>query len=80
MKLFYLFLCLNLIPFNNGARILAIFQMPTKSHYILGTTLAKGLADRGHEVTLMTPYKPKDTHPKITDVFLEGVHEIMEGK
>lgn len=80
MKSICLVLCLNIIPFNDGAKILAIFNAQPKSHFILGTALAKGLADKGHDVTLMSPFNTTQPNPKIKHVYLEGVIDVMEGK
>jgi len=38
------------------AKILTIAPVPTYSHYSLGFRLANVLANKGHEVTLITPY------------------------
>lgn len=37
-----------------GARILAVFPMPARSHHIAFCAVTKALADKGHEVTIIT--------------------------
>lgn len=61
MKLLVVFLCaLNSLQcFSNGARILAIHPFQAKSHYAPFEPLLKRLAERGHEVTVISHYAPK---------------------
>lgn len=39
----------------NGYNILGIFLLPAKSHYFMGSALMQGLADAGHNVTMVSP-------------------------
>ncbi|KAF2881573.1 hypothetical protein ILUMI_24608, partial [Ignelater luminosus] len=69
MKLKLLFLLLVLVIVKtNGAKILAIFNFPSKSHHILGSTLLKALADRGHQVTMISPYPLKSPFKNYEDI------------
>lgn len=52
----------SLIYFSNCAKILGVFPYPSKSHSILGQALFVELANRGHEVTFISPY-PFKTSP-----------------
>ncbi|KAK4876034.1 hypothetical protein RN001_012456 [Aquatica leii] len=57
-----------------SARILSIFPENSVSHQIIGTSLLFALAERGHEITLITPVVPK-TKPKnvtIVEINLPG--------
>lgn len=38
-----------------AARILVVISMPAPSHLIVFTGMTKALAERGHEITLVTP-------------------------
>lgn len=63
-------------------KILGIFPLPGRSHYILGSSLMRGLADKGHDVTVISPFSEK-TPPKngtYTDVTLFGLDKYMESK
>ncbi|CAG9767342.1 unnamed protein product [Ceutorhynchus assimilis] len=62
----------------NCARILGVFPLPWGSHYILGTKLLRGLAEAGHDITMITPYRYKETptNGSWTDILLDGA----EGK
>ncbi|CAH0556951.1 unnamed protein product [Brassicogethes aeneus] len=54
-------LCLLLqIALGQSAKVLLVFPVPSSSHHILGTSLAKGLANAGHDVTLVSPYVDKN--------------------
>ncbi|XP_056641411.1 UDP-glycosyltransferase UGT5-like isoform X1 [Diorhabda sublineata] len=45
----------------HSAKILGVFMVAAKSHYSLGNSLLRGLADGGHNVTMISPYE--DTLP-----------------
>lgn len=40
-----------------SSKILCIFPSPSRSHVLVGQALLKGLAQRGHEVTMVSPFK-----------------------
>lgn len=46
-----------LLPIVFEYRILGVFPVPSKSHYYVGEALMQGLAERGHEVTLISPFQ-----------------------
>lgn len=43
-----------LFQLSQCAKILGVFPIADKSHYILGSSLMKGLAEKGHDVTVIT--------------------------
>ncbi|RZC42904.1 UDPGT and/or Glyco tran 28 C domain containing protein, partial [Asbolus verrucosus] len=47
-----------------GAKILGIFPVAGKSHYHLANSLMRGLAEKGHDVTMISPFKEKNPPPK----------------
>lgn len=55
---FVLFYVLWYFPVE-GAKILAIFPSPGYSQYFVGEPLLIQLAERGHQITLISFYKPK---------------------
>jgi hypothetical protein len=62
---------------THSARILGIFPMGAPSHYILGNSLLKGLAEKGHDVTMVSPFTEKNP-PKngsYRDIVLSGFLE-----
>lgn len=50
------------------SKILAIFPFPAKSHYAIPDPLLVRLAERGHEVTVYTPYLKRRPIPNYTEV------------
>ncbi|EDV43658.2 uncharacterized protein Dana_GF16417 [Drosophila ananassae] len=48
-------LLLCLLGFGNGARILAPFFLPVRSHFMMTNAIIRELVKRGHEVTFITP-------------------------
>lgn len=63
----------------NGAKILAIFHFPSKSHYILGHTLLKALAKRGHQVTMLSPFALEEPVDNYTDLVMTELLDRKEG-
>ncbi|CAH0564766.1 unnamed protein product [Brassicogethes aeneus] len=58
-----------------NSKILGVFPMATHSHYTLGFTLMKELAEKGHEVTFITPHRHKED---IKNLKVVSVEEIVE--
>lgn len=61
-------------------RILGVFPVPDRSHFFLGDTLMKALAEAGHDVTMIAPFK-SDELPSFSkngsyrEIVLEGLEE-----
>lgn len=61
MKLFIIFTIIFLSALeSHSLKILGIFPIPGKSHYILARSLMRGLAEKGHDVTVINPFGEKD--------------------
>lgn len=45
------------VMFINGEKILCVFPLPARSHFILGNTYAQALLERGHHVTVISPFE-----------------------
>jgi glucuronosyltransferase len=52
----------------HGAKILGIFPLPGKSHFIVSSALLKELANRGHQVTVYSPFPEKSPIPNYTNI------------
>ena len=65
--------------FVNGARILGIYHFPSKSHHILGSTLLKELAARGHQVTMLSPFPLEKPPPNYVDIDLPELSDFKKG-
>ena len=75
---------LILLTSHNGhcAKILGVFTAPGRSHYLLGSTLMKTLADKGHDVTVISSFgekEPPKTKGTYRDVVVTGVLDSMKG-
>lgn len=53
--------------------------MPAYSHFSLGFRLAKELADRDHQVTVISPYPQKTPIKNYRDISVEEHIEFVEG-
>lgn len=63
-----------------GYNILGIFPTMSKSHYITGGALMRGLAAAGHNVTVISPYPQKKAIPNFRDYEILGIVEAMSRK
>lgn len=69
----------------NCYKILGVFPCPSRSHYAVGHALMKGLADDGHEVTMVSPFSQNQPIKNYTEVLLEhswagykrGIHSFV---
>nr|XP_023012474.1 UDP-glucuronosyltransferase 2C1-like [Leptinotarsa decemlineata] len=73
-SLYVLIVLLQMTCFGNCFNILVVFPMPAPSHFILGNALARGLAEAGHDVTMVSPYEDKNPpkNGKYSNIVLEG--------
>lgn len=62
------------------AKILVVFPMPAYSHFSLGFRLSKELADRGHQVTVISPYPQKNPIKNYRDIPVTENIEIIQGQ
>jgi hypothetical protein len=53
---------------TDGANILGIFPMLSKSHMTVHSALMKELARRGHQVTIFSPFPEKYQIQNFTDI------------
>lgn len=64
-------------------RILGVFPIPGRSHYFLGSALLKGLAEAGHDVTIISPFKDSE-YPSLSkngsyrEIVLENIEDIQK--
>lgn len=76
-----LIVCLAVsMPHINCAKILLVFPAVSKSHFLVGEALTLGLAEAGHNVTILSAYDYKPKLPNVEAVQLTGVLEMAEGK
>ncbi|EDV52957.1 UDP-glucuronosyltransferase 2A3 [Drosophila erecta] len=75
-------LLMCLLPgYLEGARILAVFPLPSPSHYFFALPYLKSLASLGHEITSVSPYPQREPSQNIHDIpvleVLENFNEIL---
>ncbi|GLH07894.1 UDP-glucuronosyltransferase [Gryllus bimaculatus] len=61
-------LALALADSAGAARILALFTIPGRSHFIVTSSLARALAERGHEVVVVSPFTTSNPPANYTDL------------
>ncbi|XP_055373696.1 UDP-glucosyltransferase 2-like, partial [Condylostylus longicornis] len=80
MKLFLTFIItVILINFNSAANILGFMNVASPSHSIWNNVLVKGLAERGHNLTIIISDLPKDSNEIINNVTYFTVEEVYSG-
>lgn len=70
-NLFVLFVLCVMSYTVNSYNILGVLQSASKSHYIIGHAIMRALAQDGHHVTVLTPFKEKHPIPNYEEVYLE---------
>ncbi|XP_022209990.2 UDP-glucosyltransferase 2-like isoform X2 [Drosophila obscura] len=75
----YLLFCCCLLPnYLEGARILALFPIPSPSHYYYALPYLKSLALQGHQVTSINPYPQKQPVQNFRDIPIPEVFVKLE--
>jgi len=77
MQISILFAVLACSQIVNGYRILGIFPLNGKSHWVMMEELMKGLARRGHQVDVVTHFPQKNPIPNLKDISLKGSAEAV---
>lgn len=75
-------LFLTVIGGNQGARILGVFPFFARSHYILGSTLMKGFAEAGHDVTIIAPFTEKNPPKggKWNEIMVDNIFDAIKSR
>ncbi|XP_072755997.1 UDP-glucosyltransferase 2-like [Anoplolepis gracilipes] len=63
-----IFLWLSCLLVCNGYRLLGLFPFHAKSHFVMFEQLIKGLARKGHQVDVISPFPLKKPYPNYTDI------------
>lgn len=62
-----------------NARILGVFHMPSFSHNIVGKTILKALAKRGHHVTMISTFPLEPPMENYQDIYVDELVKFKEG-
>lgn len=76
ISLFFFNFVANVSTYN----YLVVSPSAARSHYQVGFSLVKGLANSGHNITLISAFKQKNPVDNIKDVTALGIHKAMEGE
>ncbi|XP_044761423.1 UDP-glucosyltransferase 2-like [Coccinella septempunctata] len=63
------------VPQMDCAKILGVFVIPGPSQYMAGSTMMKILANKGHQVTVLSVFGEKHPPENYRDVVLHGIYE-----
>lgn len=66
------------LKFIESGKILAIFPTPSISHQIVYRALTQDLANRGHELTILTPDPVRGNNSNITEIDLSGSYRAFK--
>jgi hypothetical protein len=64
-------LLLQILQLSIGAKVLGIFPFQAKSHFIVASALLRELANRGHDVTVITHHPQAEKIANYTDVYVK---------
>ncbi|CAG9854539.1 unnamed protein product [Phyllotreta striolata] len=70
---------LTLLSFSQCYKILVVFPLPSKSHYFLGNAIGRGLANAGHDVTVVAAFEDKSAPKNYRSVVLDDLGEPFAG-
>ncbi|KAI4462084.1 UDP-glucosyltransferase [Holotrichia oblita] len=74
--IFSIILCSCLfLTWAKAVKILCVFPSAGYSHYSVGHVLMEELAKRGHDITFVSPFPPKEQTANLRDVVLTGFLE-----
>ncbi|XP_018563256.1 UDP-glucuronosyltransferase 2B7-like [Anoplophora glabripennis] len=78
MNVAYILLLINVVSFTKCAKILGVFPSPGYSQFILAESLMLELVRRGHEVTVISAYKPKENIKNYRPILVDGLIKTTE--
>ncbi|XP_037817464.1 UDP-glycosyltransferase UGT5-like [Lucilia sericata] len=77
MRLLLIFMIIYLSVVVDSYKYLAVLHTGAKSHFIFGSALMKRLAQKGHEVYVISPFPQIKPIKNYHDVFLESMEKVM---
>ncbi|XP_030747029.1 UDP-glucuronosyltransferase 1-6-like isoform X1 [Sitophilus oryzae] len=78
MKLAALLLYSVILNSVYGLKLLIVFPVPARSHYILGNSLSKGLANLGHDVTFIAAFSEPNPPKTLKQIVLKELGEVRD--
>ena len=80
MKLVLVLLFACVLTVANASKILGIFPLPGKSHYVIGEATMRALNDAGHEITMISVFNLTNPRDNYRDVHVDAVEVEAEGQ
>jgi len=72
---------MQILQLSTGAKVLGIFPFQGKSHFIVASALLRELANRGHDVTVISHHPQTEKIANYTDVYVKTtLMDVMEGQ
>lgn len=71
---------MTFVLLGHSANILFIFPIPCPSHHIFTTVIIKALIEKGHHVTMVSPYKIEEKLRNYREITIEGMTDYKESK
>ncbi|XP_071054635.1 UDP-glucosyltransferase 2-like [Onthophagus taurus] len=68
----FVFFISLLVSTTNSYKILGLFPLPIKSHFIFFEAILKGLVERGHEVYVVSHFPQKNPTARYNDINISG--------
>lgn len=68
-----------LLQCTSGLKMLFIVPMASRSHFIVGSSIAKALSAAGHDISMISSNPLKSKVKNYRDIELTGLDEIYEG-
>jgi glucuronosyltransferase len=62
---------MQILQLSTGAKVLGIFPFQAKSHFIVASALLRELANRGHDVTVISHHPQTEKIANYTDVYVK---------
>ncbi|XP_065220400.1 UDP-glucosyltransferase 2-like isoform X2 [Planococcus citri] len=78
IAIFFLIFFLNSNPVAESAKILGIFPTRSRSHHSINQPIVKGLASKGHQVTIISPFKSNDNIPNYREILITQTEELSD--
>lgn len=78
VKSIFILLLINFILFTDGANILGIFTVSSPSHNIVHLAMVEALAERGHNVTVVTALPLKKKNPNYNHIYIKPPEELRK--
>lgn len=59
-------------------RILGVFPVASQSHFYVGNALMEGLAEKGHDVTVLSPFDSNNSYKNYKHIPLELTRQLYK--